>query len=124
MSRDIAEVVSLIRVIPVLTIQDAVHAVPLAQALMRGGLNILEVTFRTDAAREAIRRIAAEVLDAIVGAGTVTAAHHFVEAHASRSAPAPRRACWMRQRTARSPGYQPPPRPARPCCLRNMATLI
>lgn len=82
MSRDAAEVLSLAHVIPVLTIRDAAHAVPLAKALVKGGLNVLEVTFRTDAAREAIRRIAREVPDAIVGAGTVTLPLHFAEAAA------------------------------------------
>lgn len=82
MPRDIAEVLSLAHVIPVLTIRDAAHAVPLAQALVRGGLCVLEVTFRTEAAQESIRRIAGEVPDAIVGAGTVTAPHHLAEAAA------------------------------------------
>lgn len=82
MSRDIAEVLSLAHVIPVLTIHNATQAVPLARALVRGGLTTLEVTFRTDAARESIRRIAAEVPEAIVGAGTVTAPHHLTEAAA------------------------------------------
>lgn len=82
MSRDIAEVLSLAHVIPVLTIHDANHAVPLARALVRGGLTALEVTFRTDAAQESIRRIAAEVPEAIVGAGTVTAPHQLAEAAA------------------------------------------
>ena len=82
MSRDIAEVLSLNHVIPVLTIHNADHAVPLARALVAGGLTALEVTFRTDAAQESIRRIAGEVPDAIVGAGTVTAVHHFAEAAA------------------------------------------
>lgn len=82
MPRDAAEVLSLAHVIPVLTIRDAAHAVPLARALVKGGLNVLEVTFRTAAAREAIRRIAGEVPEAIVGAGTVTLPLHFAEAAA------------------------------------------
>lgn len=59
------------RVVPVIVIQDVVHAVPLARALVEGGLNILEVTLRTPAALEAIRAIRDGVKDAIVGAGTV-----------------------------------------------------
>jgi 2-dehydro-3-deoxyphosphogluconate aldolase/(4S)-4-hydroxy-2-oxoglutarate aldolase len=59
------------RVVPVIVIQDVAHAVPLARALVEGGLNILEVTLRTSAALEAIRSIRAEIKDAIVGAGTV-----------------------------------------------------
>jgi 2-dehydro-3-deoxyphosphogluconate aldolase / (4S)-4-hydroxy-2-oxoglutarate aldolase len=58
-------------IIPVLLIEDAASAVPLARALMAGGLAILEVTLRTDAALESIRRIAAEVEGCIVGSGTV-----------------------------------------------------
>lgn len=58
-------------VIPVVVLDDAADAVPLAQALTRGGLPVIEVTLRTDAALDAIERIAAEVPEAIVGAGTV-----------------------------------------------------
>lgn len=64
-------------VIPVLTIDDADDAVPLARALAAGGLTVLEVTLRTAAGLEAIRRIAADVPEAIVGAGTVTRAEEF-----------------------------------------------
>lgn len=60
------------RVIPVLKIERAENAVPLARALAAGGLPVLEVTLRTEAAIEAIRRIATEVSDVSVGAGTVT----------------------------------------------------
>ncbi|MDA8068987.1 MAG: bifunctional 4-hydroxy-2-oxoglutarate aldolase/2-dehydro-3-deoxy-phosphogluconate aldolase [Actinomycetota bacterium] len=60
------------RVVPVITLDDASLAVPLAGALIAGGLHVLEVTLRTDAALEAIRLIAAEVPGAVVGAGTVT----------------------------------------------------
>ena len=58
-------------VVPVLTIEDEAHAVPLGRALVAGGLPMLEVTLRTPAAIGAIRRIAAEVEGAVVGAGTV-----------------------------------------------------
>lgn len=58
-------------VIPVLVVEDAAHAVPLARALVAGGLSVLEITLRSGAALEAIKRIAAEVPDAVVGAGTV-----------------------------------------------------
>ncbi|HEY8479477.1 MAG TPA: bifunctional 4-hydroxy-2-oxoglutarate aldolase/2-dehydro-3-deoxy-phosphogluconate aldolase [Spirillospora sp.] len=58
-------------VIPVVVLDDAVAAVPLARALVEGGLPAIEVTLRTPAALEAIERIAAEVPDAVVGAGTV-----------------------------------------------------
>lgn len=68
----IEEVLALAPVVPVLTIEEADHAVPLARALVAGGLFALEVTLRTPAAMEAIRRIAAEVKDAVPGVGTVT----------------------------------------------------
>jgi 2-dehydro-3-deoxyphosphogluconate aldolase/(4S)-4-hydroxy-2-oxoglutarate aldolase len=57
-------------VIPVLVIEDAAHAVPIAEALVAGGLPVLEVTLRTAAALDAIRAMQ-EVPGAIVGAGTV-----------------------------------------------------
>lgn len=58
-------------VIPVIVISDPDHAVPLARALMAGGIKVLEVTLRSDAALESIRRIKLELPDALVGAGTV-----------------------------------------------------
>ncbi len=58
-------------VVPVLTIEDEAHAVPLGRALVAGGLPMLEVTLRTPAAIGAIRRIAEEVEGSIPGAGTV-----------------------------------------------------
>lgn len=58
-------------VIPVIVIEDVAQAVPLAQALVRGGLPVLEVTFRTACAAEAIAKIKAEVPGAVLIAGTV-----------------------------------------------------
>ena len=58
-------------VVPVIVINNLDHAVPLAKALVAGGVKVLEVTLRTPVAIEAIRMIAAEVPDAVVGAGTV-----------------------------------------------------
>ncbi|MFG6192800.1 bifunctional 4-hydroxy-2-oxoglutarate aldolase/2-dehydro-3-deoxy-phosphogluconate aldolase [Nonomuraea sp. JJY05] len=58
-------------VIPVVVIDDVESAVPMARALVAGGLPVIEVTLRTPAAREAIARIAAEVPEATVGAGTI-----------------------------------------------------
>ena len=58
-------------VIPVMVIEDADLAVPLARALLAGGVRVLEITLRSDAAVEAIRRISGEVEGALVGAGTV-----------------------------------------------------
>lgn len=67
-------------VIPVLKIDDVADAVPLARALARGGLPVIEVTLRTRDALEAIRRIRQEVEDAVVGAGTVLNARQFDDA--------------------------------------------
>jgi 2-dehydro-3-deoxyphosphogluconate aldolase / (4S)-4-hydroxy-2-oxoglutarate aldolase len=68
---DLALVIRAARIIPLITIRDVKHSVPLASALVDAGLNVLEVTLRTEGALEAIRAISAEVKDAIVGAGTV-----------------------------------------------------
>ncbi|ROR39582.1 bifunctional 4-hydroxy-2-oxoglutarate aldolase/2-dehydro-3-deoxy-phosphogluconate aldolase [Diaphorobacter sp. C33] len=58
-------------VIPVIVLHDVRHAVPMARALVAGGIRMLEVTLRTPQALECMRAIAAEVPDAVVGAGTV-----------------------------------------------------
>ncbi|OEU88118.1 keto-deoxy-phosphogluconate aldolase [Streptomyces abyssalis] len=58
-------------VIPVVVLEDAADAVPLARALVAGGLPVVEITLRTAAAGEAIRAITAEVPEAVAGAGTV-----------------------------------------------------
>jgi 2-dehydro-3-deoxyphosphogluconate aldolase/(4S)-4-hydroxy-2-oxoglutarate aldolase len=58
-------------VIPVIVLHDVAHAVPLAQALVAGGIRMLEVTLRTAVALECIEAIARDVPDAVVGAGTV-----------------------------------------------------
>lgn len=59
------------RIIPVIVIEDINKAVPLARALVKGGLPVLEVTFRTACAAEAIAKIKAEVPGAVLVAGTV-----------------------------------------------------
>jgi 2-dehydro-3-deoxyphosphogluconate aldolase/(4S)-4-hydroxy-2-oxoglutarate aldolase len=66
-------------VIPVIVIDDVAHAVPLAEALVAGGLRVLEVTLRTPAALPAIAAMA-QVPGAIVGAGTVTNAEELEDA--------------------------------------------
>jgi 2-dehydro-3-deoxyphosphogluconate aldolase / (4S)-4-hydroxy-2-oxoglutarate aldolase len=58
-------------VIPVVVVHDAAHAVPIAKALVDGGLPIIELTLRTPVALAAIERIANEVPEIIVGAGTI-----------------------------------------------------
>ncbi|HWJ81665.1 MAG TPA: bifunctional 4-hydroxy-2-oxoglutarate aldolase/2-dehydro-3-deoxy-phosphogluconate aldolase [Nocardioides sp.] len=60
-------------IVPVVVVDDAASAVPLARALVQGGLPIIELTLRTPAALPAIRRIADEVPEILVGAGTITA---------------------------------------------------
>jgi 2-dehydro-3-deoxyphosphogluconate aldolase/(4S)-4-hydroxy-2-oxoglutarate aldolase len=67
-----AEVVAISPVIPVVVVQDAAQAVPLARALARGGVGVLEITLRTPAGISAVERVAAEVPEIRVGAGTVT----------------------------------------------------
>lgn len=69
-----AEVFAQGPVVPVMVIKDLAHAVPLARALVAGGLRVLEITLRTPVAVEAIREIARSVPEAVVGAGTVTTA--------------------------------------------------
>jgi 2-dehydro-3-deoxyphosphogluconate aldolase/(4S)-4-hydroxy-2-oxoglutarate aldolase len=58
-------------VMPVMVIQDLENAVPLAKALVAGGIRVLEITLRTPVALDAIRQICQEVPEAIVGAGTI-----------------------------------------------------
>jgi 2-dehydro-3-deoxyphosphogluconate aldolase / (4S)-4-hydroxy-2-oxoglutarate aldolase len=58
-------------VIPVIVLNDIAHAVPMARALVAGGIRMLEVTLRTSVALQCIERIAQEVPEAVVGAGTV-----------------------------------------------------
>lgn len=65
-------------VIPVIAIDHLEHAVPLAKALVAGGIRVLEVTLRTEHGIPAIRAIAQEVPDAIVGVGTLTRPEEFV----------------------------------------------
>ncbi|EJN08010.1 bifunctional 4-hydroxy-2-oxoglutarate aldolase/2-dehydro-3-deoxy-phosphogluconate aldolase [Herbaspirillum sp. YR522] len=70
-------------VIPVIAIDKIEHAVPLARALVAGGIRVLEITLRTEHGLPAIRAIAESVPDAIVGVGTLTAPEEFA---ASRDA--------------------------------------
>ncbi len=67
-------------VIPVIVIDDLTHAVPLARALVAGGIRVLEITLRTQHGLAAIRAIAAEVPEAILGVGTLTRSEDFAAA--------------------------------------------
>lgn len=80
-------------VIPVIVLNDIAHAVPMARALLAGGIRMLEVTLRTPQALACIEAIAREVPEAVVGAGTVRSR---ADAQAAASAGA---------RFAVSPGY-------------------
>lgn len=72
-------------VIPVLLIEDAKTAVPLARALAAGGLPAIEITLRTKDALEAIKRVASEVENCIVGAGTILESKQFEKAEKAGS---------------------------------------
>ncbi|GAA1300706.1 bifunctional 4-hydroxy-2-oxoglutarate aldolase/2-dehydro-3-deoxy-phosphogluconate aldolase [Saccharothrix xinjiangensis] len=75
-----SDLLELSPVIPVVVVDDAAHAVPLARALLRGGIRVIELTLRTPAALAAIERVAAEVPDIVIGAGTVTRPEHAEQA--------------------------------------------
>ena len=79
MSEDIFSKISEYGIVPLITLDDPNDAVPLAHALIEGGIPIAEVTFRTSAGGEAIKRIAKEVPELIVGAGTVHDIDHAKE---------------------------------------------
>ena len=68
---DTIELIARQPILPVIVIDDPEKAVPLAEALVAGGLNSIEVTFRTKAAAESIRLIRAALPDMLVGAGTI-----------------------------------------------------
>ncbi|MDN3578943.1 bifunctional 4-hydroxy-2-oxoglutarate aldolase/2-dehydro-3-deoxy-phosphogluconate aldolase [Chitinimonas viridis] len=80
---NIRDIMRASKVMPVIVIERIEDAVPLAQALVAGGIRVLEVTLRTPVALAAVRAIAAAVPDAIVGVGTVTRPEQFAEAKAA-----------------------------------------
>ncbi len=82
-SNTIETILRLAPVMPVVTISELHQAIPLARALVAGGVRAIEVTLRTPVALEAIRVIAAEVPEAIVGAGTVIEPRQVQEALAA-----------------------------------------
>jgi 2-dehydro-3-deoxyphosphogluconate aldolase/(4S)-4-hydroxy-2-oxoglutarate aldolase len=75
-----ADLLELSPVMPVVVLDDVAHAVPVAEALLRGGIRVIEVTLRTPAALASIERIATSVPELVVGAGTVTAPGHAKQA--------------------------------------------
>lgn len=80
---DIVETLGKAGIIPVIVIEKEAEAVPLAQALVKGGLPVLEVTFRTQAAAGAIAAIRQAVPEAIVGAGTLLTVEQLKAAKAA-----------------------------------------
>ena len=80
---DMIETLGKAGIIPVIVIEKEEQAVPLAKALVKGGLPVLEVTFRTKAAAAAIAAIRKEVPEAIVGAGTVLTVEMLRDAKAA-----------------------------------------
>jgi len=71
MTMNIIEIMRASPVMPVIVLNDVAHAVPLARALVAGGIRVLEVTMRTPAALDCVRVIAAEVPEVIIGVGTI-----------------------------------------------------
>jgi 2-dehydro-3-deoxyphosphogluconate aldolase/(4S)-4-hydroxy-2-oxoglutarate aldolase len=80
MNASLLEIMRTSPVIPVIAIDDIAHAVPLAKALVAGGIRVLEVTLRTVHGLAAIRAIVEQVPGAIVGVGTLTQADEFAAA--------------------------------------------
>jgi 2-dehydro-3-deoxyphosphogluconate aldolase/(4S)-4-hydroxy-2-oxoglutarate aldolase len=72
-----------LKLVPMVVIDDPASAAPLATALVEGGLPCAEITFRSDAAAEAIRRIAGEFPDVLLGAGTVLTVQQAAEARSA-----------------------------------------
>lgn len=80
---EVLEKLSAIGIVPVVKITDVETAVPLAKALVRGGIPCAEVTFRTEYAAQAMERISAEVPEILLGAGTVTSTEQVDKALAA-----------------------------------------
>lgn len=96
---DATSVLHVSPVIPVVTIDDPQHAVPVARALADGGIRIIELTLRTDSALTSLKLIANEVPDILVGAGTILtpgqADAAVSAARSSWSARASHPPCWI-----------------------------
>lgn len=80
---DILKKIELCGIVPVVKISKAENAVPLAKALLAGGINVAEITFRTDAAADAIKNISSGAPEMLVGAGTVLTVNQADEAISS-----------------------------------------
>ena len=77
---DVLERMRTCGIVPVVVLENADDAVDTAKALLRGGVDVMEITFRTAAAPESIRRVAREVPDMLVGAGTVVTLDQCMQA--------------------------------------------
>lgn len=80
MTRPIFDLLATIGIVPVIAIEDAASALPLADALLEGGLPVAEITFRTRAAADVISTISSQRPDMLVGAGTVITVDQVDEA--------------------------------------------
>jgi 2-dehydro-3-deoxyphosphogluconate aldolase/(4S)-4-hydroxy-2-oxoglutarate aldolase len=78
---EINDIIGFAPVIPVITVSDLAHAVPLARALVAGGLRVLEITMRTSVGPACIEAVRKAVPEAIVGVGTLTRAVEFAAAN-------------------------------------------
>ena len=67
-------------IVPVVVLEEVAQALPVAQALLAGGINVMEITFRTAAAKESIATVAREMPEMMVGAGTVVNLRQLEEA--------------------------------------------
>lgn len=81
-ARSLDEILKASPVVPVMVIEQLADAVPLAQALVAGGIRVLEITLRSEAALAAMAAIMGEVPEAIVGAGTVTSVEQLAQVEA------------------------------------------
>ncbi len=80
---NVIDILRLGPVMPVLVIDDISHAVPLARALVAGGIRVLEVTLRTPVALDAVRAMCAAVPDAVVGVGTIASPQDLADSKAA-----------------------------------------
>lgn len=80
MSQKLQDLLSQNRIIPVVTLDRAEDGVPLAEALLAGGIRVIEITLRTEAGLQAIREVASQVKGMTVGAGTITTVDQFKQA--------------------------------------------
>ena len=71
------------KIVPVVVINDVEAAIPLAETLLAAGINNMEVTLRTANALEVIRKVAQNVPEMVIGAGTILTVEHFKQAQAA-----------------------------------------